>query len=188
MTWFFANNPKILYEVSNSNIPVECMDITKRFKLRESVAQKKYILFNYQLREGERPDMVADFYYGDPTLDWLVLITNNIFDPYFEWPLTHTEFTEFVKLKYGSVEYAKSNYKEYYKILQPRQKTVEGYWVDEYSVQIDQKTYQSLTAPQRKRVSFYDYENSLNESKKVIKVIDKRFLDQILKELDTVYE
>ena len=36
-------------------------------------------LFNkYQIAPGERPDTIAEYLYGDPGLDWVVMMTANI--------------------------------------------------------------------------------------------------------------
>ena len=40
------------------------------------------------------PENIADRYYGDSTLHWIVLLTNNILDPYFDFPLNYRNFVE----------------------------------------------------------------------------------------------
>ena len=39
----------------------------------------------FYIPEGVRPDNVAQQFYGDPELDWIVLISNNITDIYSQW-------------------------------------------------------------------------------------------------------
>ena len=47
--------------------------------------------------------MIADQYYGDSSLDWIVYLTNNITDPQWEWPLPQEVFDDFIRSKYGSI-------------------------------------------------------------------------------------
>lgn len=186
--WFFENTPKVDYLTNNSSNAIECVDITRRFKFVEKVLTNKYVLFNYKIKETDRPDIIAHKYYGDSTLDWIILLTNKIHDPYFDWPLTNREFDDFIKIKYGSLEFAKQNYRAYYQIIQPKEKTYDGFIVDEYRVEIDAKKYQTLSADVRYRASHYEHEMELNEAKRNIKLIDKGFIPEILKETLKIYE
>ena len=41
---------------------------------------------------------------GDPFLDWVVLLTNNITDFYAQWPMNESDLQEMVVKKYGDPE------------------------------------------------------------------------------------
>ena len=56
-------------------------------KLNKLIKGDAFALLNYAIKDGESPDTVAYNYYDDPSYAWLVLLSNNIIDPYFEWPL-----------------------------------------------------------------------------------------------------
>jgi hypothetical protein len=58
----------------------------------------------YQIIGDERPDNVAYKIYNDETLDWLVLLSNNILNVQTEWPLSQQAFDNFLIDKYGSEE------------------------------------------------------------------------------------
>ena len=47
---------------------------------------------------------VADLIYGDPTLDWVVLLSNNIVNVQSEWPLSQVDFNRYITEKYDSEE------------------------------------------------------------------------------------
>ena len=53
-------------------------NLFKRGKLREDIFQNTTFFEKYQIEGDDRPDNVADKVYGDPTLDWVVLLSNNI--------------------------------------------------------------------------------------------------------------
>lgn len=184
--WFFSNYPKVKYITLGDNV-IEATDLTKRFKFIEKVLKNKYILFNYLIKEGERPDIISHKYYGDSKLDWVILMTNKVIDPYFDWPLSNNEFDEFIKEKYGSIVWAKQNWAKYYKIFQSKETTYDGFQIPEKLFEIDATAWQNLNSYERKRVSYYEYEKEINQNKKIIKLIEKSFIPQIIKEAEKIY-
>ena len=76
----------------------------KRGKLREDIFQDISIFTKYQVKGDDRPDNVAYDFYGDSTLDWLVLTCNNILNVYDEWPMTQNNFENYMLEKYLSYD------------------------------------------------------------------------------------
>lgn len=185
--FFFENYPKVNYVV-NGDVVMNVTDITKRFKFTEEVLKNKYVLFNYVIKEGERPDIIAHKYYKDSRLDWVILLTNKIIDPYFGWPLSNREFEDYIVKKYGSLEYAKKTYSRYFKIVQPKTKTFDGFIVPERTVEIDFQAYTNTPVSDRKRLTIYQDEYNKNEKKKTIKIIEKSYIGQIQEEFKKLYE
>lgn len=62
-------------------------DITRRARIIEQLAFDPYAILPYVVKEGERPEDIAYYYYGDQNKVWLVYLANNIVDPYVQWPL-----------------------------------------------------------------------------------------------------
>lgn len=79
-----------------NNILTSCL-------FKANTGKQNVIYYPYTIAEGERPDTIAYNYYGDERYAWLVLITNSIVDPYYEWPLSTKEFSDFITNKYGSI-------------------------------------------------------------------------------------
>lgn len=104
---YFDKFPKITY--ANNEI----VDITKRVKLLDKVSANPYVFYPYEITDHERPDQLASRYYDDPHRSWIIYLTNKIVDPYYEWYMSDEEFNEFIVLKYGSEETAKSKIKYY---------------------------------------------------------------------------
>lgn len=77
-------------------------NLWRRAKLREDIANAVTAFNYYQIKEGERPDQIAEKVYGDPELDWVILITNNITNVNDEWPLDNETFYNYLIDKYGS--------------------------------------------------------------------------------------
>ena len=63
-------------------------NLFKRGKLREDIFENLAIFTKYQVKGDDRPDTVADEFYGDSDLDWLVLVSNNIINVASEWPMS----------------------------------------------------------------------------------------------------
>lgn len=71
-------------EVSNDETLV-IKNFFKRAKLREDIGAVTSAFEYYLITEDERPEQVAQRVYGDPELDWVVLLTNNIINIQDEW-------------------------------------------------------------------------------------------------------
>lgn len=184
MAFFFRPYPTISYRIPGSTLSVAATDITRRFSVANFVRNSSVTFDEYYIQDGDRPDTVAYDYYDDQTLDWLVLLTNEVHDPYYEWPLSYEQFRSYLRQKYTSVEYALSNVHHYEQILQEQQNIVENgiqRIIPEKTLVVDYTTYLSLTAPQRKIVSIFDHEDKINEERKQIYLIDLNYL-QIIKD------
>ena len=76
-------------------------DILRRVKLRANIRNGMFMFDNYDVKEGETPETVAYKWFGDTEYHWVILMTNNITDRYYEWPLTQPQFHTHLEDKYG---------------------------------------------------------------------------------------
>jgi len=83
---------------------VTIKNLWKRAKLREDITNAVTAFYYYQIEGNERPDEVAEKVYGDPELDWVILITNNITNINEGWPANNNSFYKYLIDKYGSDE------------------------------------------------------------------------------------
>ena len=187
MSFYFRPFPKINYDVKKNNSPLLLTDITKRYKIRDILQQKAAIYYNYTVRDGDRPDLIAFKYYGDETLDWLIFLCNNMMDPYYDWPLDYRKFTAYMKSLYGSVDVAKSTVFEYRKILNEQSTLIDGTVVPKRTVVIDLNTYNSLSTSVREEIDAYQYYEELNDGKREIKLLDERFVPDIITEVEAIF-
>jgi hypothetical protein len=106
---YFNELPNIQYlsrfadQSSNEDYTL-AKNIFRRAKLREDVANAATAFQYYQIKDDERPDQIAERIYGDPELDWVVLISNNITNYPSQWTLSNDSFYEYLIDKYGSEE------------------------------------------------------------------------------------
>jgi hypothetical protein len=83
---------------------VTIKNLWRRAKLREDITNAVTAFYYYQIEGNERPEEVAEKVYGDPELDWVILITNNITNINQGWPADNNSFYKYLIDKYGSDE------------------------------------------------------------------------------------
>ena len=77
-------------------------NLFKRAFLREDIYQNLTFFTKYSIKGNDRPDNVAAEIYQDSSLDWLVLLTNNIINIPNEWPLSQDDFNRYLLDKYDN--------------------------------------------------------------------------------------
>lgn len=98
MNRYFENFPFVTYGTSSA------INIMERTTILNTIFKNVYTFYPYTVKDGMRARTVAERYYGDPTLEWLVYFSNNIIDPYHQWPMDEDTFNSFLISEYGSVE------------------------------------------------------------------------------------
>ena len=150
--------------------------------LIQSVQRDNRKFFNYLIKDGERADIVSYNVYGDPTLDWVIYLINNVVDPYKDWPMTDHDFTRYMEKKYNKRaelltstlhDYAIAYY--YYKgIATDSAEEIAG-----YNYTITAETYNSLTDKSGwVAKSVWDHEIELNETKRNIILLKDNYISE----------
>ena len=103
MSNYFSYFPTVNHSLKDDGTYVEVTNILKRFAFREDVKGKVDVFYEYSIKDGERPDILADRLYGDSKYAWVILLFNDIIDPFYEWPLFGQDFTNYITGKYGSL-------------------------------------------------------------------------------------
>ena len=73
-----------------------------RGKLREDIFQDTTTFEKYSIEGDDRPDNVAEKFYGSASYDWIVLLSNNIINVYEEWPLPQAGWDRYLLEKYDN--------------------------------------------------------------------------------------
>lgn len=164
---FFQKYPTIGYSLYGSPA-VAARDILLRVKVADALSEDYLIFYPYTVKDGDTPETIASKLYGSPRFHFIVLLVNNILDRYSEWPLTSEQLADQLRKRYGTASVDG---------LQYAMQTVHHYQ-DSYGNQVDLDTYNSLPGTQRQSISIYDNETALNEAKRAIRLLDKRFAQQ----------
>ena len=150
--------------------------IIKRVKLRAGIRSGMFLFDNYDVQDGEKPEDVAFKWFGDASLHWVILMTNNITDRYYEWPMTQPQFQEFIEDKYGL---ANIDGIHHYEITQASGRT-SGQGAGDYSHLVECNSDEDGAVS----VSNRDYEQRLQDKYRQIRLLDKRYLGTFVSEFE----
>ena len=105
------------------------VNLTQRSVVLSSVYSSPNLYYLYNIKPYERPDTIADEYYQDQYMSWILYLTNKMVDPYYDWNLDQDTFDAFIIKKYGSYENASSKVKYFRNnwYTQPEQISVSQY-------------------------------------------------------------
>lgn len=169
-------------------------DIFIRFKVRDTIINDGTIFYPYIWRESDTPETVAFKYYGDSRYFWLVFYSNNAFDLNYDFPMTPATFDRFVFLKYqddaakaynpGNPALFFTNFDEDEQLIETvawAKSNTKMYGIDSPEIIVDFDTYTAFNGVKR-QISFYTYEEELNEAKRNIKLLDSAYLNRIIRE------
>ena len=168
-------------------IPVK--NLFKKGALREDIFQDLAVFSKYKIINADRPDNVAFDFYGDSSLDWLVLACNNIVNIKTEWPMQQLEYDKYLLDKYGS--YENINAVHHYETTE--QKNTKNIIVVKAGLRVASNysiTYYDsgdggmVTKYPVKTVTNYDYEESLQEKRRNIFLLKSRYLNIVLDDLE----
>ena len=165
---YFKQFPKRLYGFDKKNFkPVT--DLMIRVKVRDKVMNELSLYNVYDVKNGETPENIAFKHFGDPELHWVILMTNNVTDRYYDWPLSEQQFEDYVKDKYSNPDGI-----HHYEITQSSGKTT--------SLDNSHLITVNSDASGASAVSNRTYEDRINENKRLIKILKPIYLDEYVEE------
>ena len=97
----YVNRTKGNTDISNY---INVKNLFKRGKIRSDIFGNLSYFTKYKIIGDERPDNIAFKEYEDSSLDWVVLLSNNILNVQSEWPLPQTSLDEVLLDKYGNYD------------------------------------------------------------------------------------
>lgn len=163
--------PTIEYDAIGNGKTKTVTDLLRRVKVRSKVKSNVLSYDFYDVIEGDTPESVADMFYGDPKLSWVILMVNDITDRYNQWPMSNFEWVQYLNNKYTNI-YAV----HHYYITQTSGNT---------DIRIDIGTSNADHAGATP-VTNYDYEEDIQNQLRRIRILDARYLDQFIEDFDTL--
>lgn len=160
---YFNNFDKIYYdfEINGEKQLVIVTDIVKNVRFIQSVLENITLYDEYDIMDGETPEIVAEKIYGNPYYHWIIMLANQRFDYIDDFPLDQRALLAHVQQKYEDI-YATHHYID-----------TNGNIVDQYN-------------PEATSVSNYQYEEQVNESKRRIKVPSLDIINTLLKNFNNL--
>ena len=193
MANYFSYLPNLKYSsllktAGDNTTTVEVKNLFRRAKLREDFASVATLFEKYKIEGGDRPDQVAEKFYGDENLDWVVLTSNNITDIRSQWPLAEYDLNNILNDKYTPEElvsihhYETIEWRDYNNnLIIPAGKVVDENFTIKYTIGGDLKE----VAPFRS-VSVFENELQLNDEKRNIQLIRPDLIPQVVKDLKEI--
>ena len=207
---YFTQFPKITTTDYAGN-SVQVTDILKRVEIIPNLLNNILLFYDYDIQDGDTPDIIASKYYNDPDRYWAVMYSNQMFDNASNWPMHQNLFNTYIVDKYTNATanalsisantvspsqvfaYTNSTVQQCIKNVttvdsitnssntvttiiseQALANTIQGKnsfsFSDGSSVSVTVSAYTQ---------SIFDYENSLNESKRNIKLINSKYIGQV---------
>lgn len=169
-------------------IPVK--NLFKKGYLRDDIFQDLTFFTKYKVQGDDRPDNIAYSLYDDASLDWVILLSNNIINIQTEWPMPQADLDRYLLEKYGSYEAQEEIH--HYETIEVKNSsgvviveeglTVESdFSVEFYDWMIDSlETKQGITTP----ISNYEYELKIEDAKRNIFALKPRYLNIVKDDLE----
>ena len=188
---YFRELPNLLYQSflpdkTSSLDYTEVKNLFRRVKLRDDL-QNVFTLFDkYEIPDGYRPENVAENFYGNDLLDWVVILTAGIVNIRNEWPLSSRDIFDYSFEKYGDDLNATRFFET--KEVKNSSGTIllnKGIVVDSdfefnYYEDTTNKYINVKGTKVRTGISNYEYETRLNDEKRSIFLLKSEYLQQFI--------
>lgn len=172
---------------------IQVKNLFKKAKLREDIFQNLSFFTKYKIIGDDRPDNVAYEIYDDSTLDWLILLSNNIINIQSEWPLPQQSFDNYLLDKYGSYDTLYNGIHHYETtevknsagtiIVRAGLQVSSDYNVSYYDYFTDS---QLLASNPIREITNYEYEETIENNKRNIFVLKGSYIHLIFDDLDDI--
>lgn len=185
MSQYFTYFPVISYG------GVQARDISRRAGFIQDNLTDPTLFLPYTIRDFERPEDIADSYYGSVDYTWLVLLANDIQDPFTEWPMSDDALSAHLIDKYA----AQANTTGYDVLAWAQNEETDSnivFWtsVDPFTgdeLRASPSTYTSDAHPPGwSAVRVYEWELRVNDERRSIQLVDKAYRDRVAGELKSI--
>ena len=167
---YFSQFPTISYDVTGDGTTTEIKDILLRVKVRDYVKNNRAWFAKYIISDGVTPEMVAFNIYGRAAYHWIVLLLNQITNPYYDWPLKRKDFFAFINSKYSNPS------------------AVHHYEIPQQSGDTNVKIKVESTVAGAVEVTNQEYEENLQEKKREIRILKPEFIGRFTTEFASLIE
>jgi hypothetical protein len=155
-------------------------NIFRRVKLREDLQNVFTIFDKYQIKDGARPELVAEELYGSVQYDWVVLVSAGITRIRDQWPLSDRQLYDYCENLYGEDidsihHYETTEVKDSQdRLILPASKVVDS----NFTIPKPESSTETLNPVVG--ITNYEYEVRKNDEKRSIYVLKPRYLQQVL--------
>ena len=160
---YFERFPLYAYDLEDTQNQTLITDILRRVNLKGNVAANTLVFDQYNVQDGEQPDIVARKYYGDSELHWIIVPVINITTGYV-WPLDQVALTDFVNDKYDNPD------------------GIHHYEINATSGDTTKKLIVASDTEGALPVTNYEHEETQNDNKRRIRILDRAYVSKFTDE------
>lgn len=191
MSYFKQFNYVLYPDFIDKNQYLILRNITSRVVRKLNILDDKSVYYNYIIKEEESIEDVSYKLYGSPNYYWILMLINNRFDRFYDFPLSSKQFDELIIETYGSVEDAQSQYFSYYIRTDSLQYSDDETIDETFFYEVPEDKYTDTPeyvdgVLMRKVKSKYDIELEENEAKREILVLNSSYLNYFISEFNSL--
>ena len=166
---YFYKFPTIDYDATGDKETTKIQDILTRIAVRKGVRDRNVLFTKHEVKDWETPESVSNQFYNSPHYHWVIMMMNKMFSRYYDWPLSERSLQAYVLDKYTDPT-ATSHYEA---------AQTSGNTATKLRVKSDFSGAAIVT--------YLDYERTLNEAKRPIKILGEFYLGQFLDEHSKIF-
>ena len=170
--YMFEKVNNIHYDMFHDGKPKLVKNIFNKSVVVDAFMQNPNSHYEYTIKDGETPQIIAELYYDDSNYYWVILMMNDIVNYRDEWPLSTAKFDAMINSKYKTVKNAESQTIHYYD--------------KQWNTIISKETYDRMkerkdpAIEKYERLNALEMENIKNEKNRVIRLLRKRSLTEFV--------
>lgn len=165
---YFKNFPLVVYDFSEfGQVAKEILvsDIVTNVRLKTELLSKIVYYNDYDVRDGETPEIISEKFYGTPFLHWIIMLVNERYDYIYDFPMQQGALEVYINDKYGIANINNIHHYE----------TADGLWVN--SDYVNPAGVADATP-----ITNYEYEVNVNETKRRIKVVPPEIVGEVFRQ------
>lgn len=159
-----------MFQIGNELSMRVVTDITLNVRPIRDILENIVYYEDYDIHDGDTPEVISERLYGDPTLHWVIMLVNEKYHYVVDFPIPESKFDEYVTNLYGE-----GNENDIHSLYgRPHYVSLEGRIVDS-------------TYPQAVPVTNTEYERTVNDSKRRIRIVNPKIIGTFVKDLQEAF-
>ena len=167
---FFSNFPVIEVDIFEDGTKTSFVEITRKVRFYDLVKRYNVTFDYYDVQSGQTPELLANAFYNDPKLHWVLLLANNVVDYYHDWPMSNATFDRNIQELYDNPDAV-----HHYEVKQTSGDTTKIIEIPNDSANTIPEDAVIITN--------YEYQQKAEDNKRQIRVIKPEFIPQIKREI-----
>lgn len=156
----FQKFPTTLFDISRTE-QVVIQDFIRAVKIDPQLKENSLFFDYYEAKDNEMPEIISHKFYKSTQYHWVIMLINEKFDPYNDFPKSDDILIKYAKDKFGNIN-AIHHYED-----------SRGNIVDQF-------------ATDKTPITNIDYIRNENEKKRIVKILKRSMLDSFVDEYQTL--